>query len=133
MSPVMAIGTLAAVAGAAGIAKLLGLGGGRIEDEAEAASIAARTIAGFVPVRARLDRDGQAALVRGRAGDLVVLKMHGAMASARQLTPPLAVTVIAATVRVPTGDARFGDVTFKFEDAEQARDLTRMLERNFDG
>ncbi|PZO92037.1 MAG: hypothetical protein DI623_00875 [Sphingomonas sanxanigenens] len=133
MSALTAIGTLAAIVGVAGMARLLGLGGGRIENESEAASIAARTIAGFAPERALLDHDGQAALIRGKSGELVALKMHGAMPAARQLTLPLTATIAGSAVRVPTGDARFGDVTFKCQDAEKARELARMLERSFDG
>ena len=90
-------------------ARLLRLGGGRIENEAHAMAEAEAIFSGFDAARATVASDGQAALVRGRDGSVAVLKMHGARVAARRLGS-LDAEPVPEGLRVQTGDARFGAV-----------------------
>ncbi|WP_448662686.1 hypothetical protein ACG3SL_18840 [Sphingomonas sp. CJ20] len=102
--------SLVAVLALAGIARLLRLGGGRIESEAAAIEAAEAMLSGFEAARAVLGADGQAALVPGRAGDAALLKVHGAHIAARRLAPGYAAVSVPEGLRIDSGDARFGAV-----------------------
>lgn len=102
-------GSLIAILLLALAAKLLRLGGGRIESEAQAMAEAEAILSGFDAVRATIASDGQAALVHGRDGSVAVLKMHGARVAGRRLATLDAVAAPEG-LRVRTGDARFGAV-----------------------
>ena len=71
-------GSLAGVLGLALIARLLGLGGAALADEAEAVRIAEAELPGFEAVAAVLGDDRQSANVTGTDGRVVQLRRHGA-------------------------------------------------------
>lgn len=83
MNWALAAGSLAAVLTLAGIAWLLGLGGGGIDEEAEAMVAAEDAVSGFEAVSAIIADDRRSAIVRGRDGDTVQLMMKGARVVAR--------------------------------------------------
>lgn len=103
------LGSLVAILLLALAAKLLRLGGGRIESEAQAMAEAEAILSGFDAERATVASDGQAALVYGRDGSVAVLKVHGARVAGRRLAR-LDAEPLPQGLRVQTGDARFGAV-----------------------
>ena len=105
-------GSLAAVLGLAGIARVLRLGGGAIGSEAEAMRAAEDALPGFEGERATLGSDGRAALVHGRDGSVALLKLHGTQIAARRLTAPRMVPS-AEGLLVDSGEARFGKVLLR--------------------
>ena len=71
-------GSLAGVLGLALIARLLGLGGTKLADEAEAMAIAEAERPGFRAVTATLADDREGATVSGGDGHTLRLRRHGA-------------------------------------------------------
>jgi predicted phage tail protein len=71
-------GSLAGVLGLAVVARLLGLGGGELADEAEAMRIAEAEMPGFRAVSAQLADDRRSALVTGADGTTLRVRQHGA-------------------------------------------------------
>jgi hypothetical protein len=110
MNPALLIGSLAGVLGLAAAAWLLGLGGGTIGDEADARLRAEESHVGFTAQAAVRSSDGQTAAVLGSDGSVILLKVHGARIAARHVTPPLAVRRDGNTLRIASGDPRFGDI-----------------------
>ena len=108
------------------IAWWLGLGGGAIAGEAGACQAAEDSQFGFVAEAAIVSADGKAALVRGRDGTLLLLKVHGANLAARRLAPPLRVTAIEDGVLVATGERMFGDVRLRLSPEDRDKLLTRV-------
>lgn len=78
MNWVLLAGSLAGVLGLALIARLLGLGGGELSDDAEAMRIAEAEVPGFEALSATVAQDRRSALVVGRDGSAVRLRQHGA-------------------------------------------------------
>jgi len=92
----------------------LGLGRGAvIASGEEARETAEGMISGFNAGEALLGSDGKAALVHGKAGDVALLKMHGARIAARHLRLPLASQSTPDGLRIDSGDKRFGDVLLR--------------------
>ena len=82
-------GSLAGVAALVLASRLLGLGRNpRIADEGEARELAGNAIPGFDPHDVALDAAGRGALVRDRAGRVVLLSPHGARFVGRMLETP---------------------------------------------
>lgn len=119
-------GSLAAILGLAGIARLLRLGESRIDDPARACAFAEEMLAGFSARRALLSADGSAALVAGD-GTVAVLKRHGARVAARRLAPPLRLREAIEGVTVDTGERLFGAVTLVGVLADDVRALEASL------
>jgi hypothetical protein len=71
-------GSLAGVLGLALVARLLGLGGAALADEAEAMAIAEAELPGFVAAAAVLAENRQSAVVTGADGAQVRVRRHGA-------------------------------------------------------
>jgi hypothetical protein len=103
-------GSLIAVLGLAGLARLLKLGESRIADAEMARGLAEALLAGFEAREAVVGTDGAAALVAGN-GTVAVLKRHGAHVAARRLVPPIRLSPAVEGVTVHTGERMFGDVT----------------------
>lgn len=107
-------GSLAAILVMTLVAWALGLGrGGAIASAEEARATAEGMISGFDAGEALLGSDGQAALVHGKAGDVALLKLHGARVAARHLRLPLATQLIPDGLRIDSGDKRFGAVLLR--------------------
>lgn len=107
-------GSLAAILFMTLVAWALGLGrGAAIASLQEARETAEGMISGFDAGEALLGSDGQAALVHGKAGDVALLKVHGARIAARHLRLPLASEATPAGLRIDSGDRRFGAVVLK--------------------
>ena len=108
------------------IARWLGLGGGAIGGEAEACQAAEDNQFGFVAETAIVSADGRAALVRGRDGTVLLLKVHGANLAARRLAPPLPLTSVPDGVVVETGERMFGDVRLRLSPEDRDKLLTMV-------
>jgi hypothetical protein len=107
-------GSLASILFMTAVAWALGLGkGAAIASAEEARGTAEAMISGFDAGEALLGSDGKAALVHGKAGDVALLKMHGARVAARHLRLPLTSLVTPEGLRVDSGDQRFGAVLLR--------------------
>ncbi|MEP9358846.1 hypothetical protein [Sphingomonas sp. KR3-1] len=107
-------GSLASILVMTLAAWLLGLGrGSGIASAEEARDTAEAMISGFDADEALLGSDGKAALVRGKAGDAALLKLHGARIAARHLHAPLASEATPEGLRIDSGDKRFGSVLLR--------------------
>jgi hypothetical protein len=107
-------GSLASILFMTAVAWALGLGkGAAIASAEEARGTAEAMISGFDAGEALLGSDGKAALVHGKAGDVALLKMHGARVAARHLRLPLASLATPEGLRVDSGDKRFGAVLLR--------------------
>ncbi len=107
-------GSLASILFMTAVAWALGLGrGAAIASAEEARGTAEAMISGFDAGEALLGSDGKAALVHGKAGDVALLKMHGARVAARHLRLPLASLATPDGLRVDSGDKRFGAVLLR--------------------
>lgn len=103
-------GSLAGVLALAGIAWLLGLGGGRIDDPEAAMRLAEDHLDGFTAREAVLSADGNAAVVRGD-GEAALLRQKGAHVVVRRVTLPLRLTPADnAGVLVGSGDRDFAAI-----------------------
>jgi hypothetical protein len=78
MSWALLAGSMAGVLGLALLAKLLGLGGGELADEAEAMRNPEAEIPGLLAVSADLAEDRRSALVKGADGSRIKVRQHGA-------------------------------------------------------
>ena len=106
-------GSIAAILVLAGIAWALRLGGGTIQDAAQAMTDAEAILSGFEAERVTLASDGKAALVHGRDGSVALLKIHGSQVAGRRLTPPLDTRTTPDGLIVASGERRFGSVLLR--------------------
>lgn len=119
-------GSIAGVLGLAAAAWLLDLGGASIQTGDAACRAAEESRTGFAADQAFVSADGRAALVRGRDGSFVALKVHGAHIAARRLEAPLSLAATPDGVRLGTGDRMFGDLRLAL-DAEARDKLLALL------
>ncbi len=95
-----------------GFARLLGLGGDvRIEDEDHAAQLAEAAVPGFVAEEVTLDRARIGALVRDRAGRVLLIRRHGARFVGTEVTSHAGIRLDRHSLTLETGDRRFGALT----------------------
>jgi hypothetical protein len=107
-------GSLGSILFMTAIAWALGLGrAAAIASSEEARETAEGMISGFDAGEALLGSDGKAALVHGKAGDVALLKIHGARIAARHLRLPLASAPTPEGLRIDSGDKRFGSVLLR--------------------
>lgn len=93
-------------------ARGLRLGGDvRIADAAHAAQLAAAAVSGFVAHETVLDRARIGALVRDRAGRVLLIRRHGARFVCRELTSHVGIRLDRHTLTLETGDRRSGTLT----------------------
>lgn len=112
------LGSLAAILALAGLAWWLKLGAApRLTDEAAARRAAEEAESGFDPVAVTLDREGRGALLRDRAGRILLLRAHGSHFAGRILPPHTRVTQDAGTLEIDPGERFYGRVSLAVEDA----------------
>jgi hypothetical protein len=127
MSWLLLAGSLAAVLGLAGFARLLKLGGdGKVEDAGAAAKAAEQALAGFRAEGAMVSEDDRAAIVAGAHGRVAVVKCHGANLAVREVKWS-AVRSTHEGLEIETGDRRFGIVPVKGVDVLDVRRMARSL------
>ena len=83
----------------------------RIASEAEARALAEQAHIGFAAVEVALDRARIGALLRGRDGEVMLVRRHGARFAARQLTSHAGVRLDQEFLTLSTDDPHFGSVT----------------------
>jgi hypothetical protein len=104
--------SLAMTYGLYALAHALRLGGDvRIADADHAARLAEATIAGFDASEIALDRARIGALVRNRAGRVLLIRRHGARFVGRELTSHDGIRLDRNCLTLETGDSRFGPLT----------------------
>jgi len=83
----------------------------RLADEAAARALAEEARCGFAPVDVALDRARIGALLRNRAGEVMLIRRHGARFAARLLTSHAGVRLDQGFLTLSTDDTHFGSVT----------------------
>ena len=107
-----AIGSLAAILLIYAVVRALGLGEDvRIADEAEARALSEEARCGFAPVEVALDRARIGALLRNHAGEVMLVRRHGARFAARLLTTHVGARLDQGFLTLSTDDPHFGTVT----------------------
>lgn len=95
-----------------GLARAFSLGGDiRIRDEDHARALADEALCGFEPVDVALDRARIGALLRNGAGQVMLIRRHGAHFAARLLTSHAGVRLDRDFLTLSTDDRYFGSVT----------------------
>ena len=109
MNPLLFLGSLVAVLATAGIVAWLRLGeGGKLDDPAR---LAEDLLPDFEADEVFADAHGKAALVRGRDGSWALLRLQGLHPVVRRFAARPALRDEGGTVRIASGERRFGDVT----------------------
>lgn len=107
-----ALGSLLAILLVYAVVRALRLGEDvRIADEAEARALAEAARCGFAPVEVALDRARIGALLRNGAGEVMLIRRHGARFAARLLTSHAGVRLDQGFLTLSTEDPHFGSVT----------------------
>ena len=114
-------GSLAAILALAWFARRLGLGGNpRLRDPDEARRLANEVLDGFEAQEVVLDRAGIGALVRDRAGRIMLVRRHGARWVGRLVDRPAGVNLDQTFLTIALPDKTFGAVTLDLGDHTQA-------------
>lgn len=124
-----AIGSLIAVLLVFLIVRGLGMGSDvRIADEAEARALAEAARCGFDPVEVALDRARIGALLRNSAGEVMLIRRHGARFAARVLSSHAGARLDRGFLTLSTDDPHFGSITLDLGDKAQvwAASLRRL-------
>jgi hypothetical protein len=128
-----ATGSLVAVLLVFALVRAMDLGGDvRIADEAEARALAEQARCGFDPVEIALDRARIGALLRNAAGEVMLIRRHGARFAARVLTSHAGTRLDRGFLTLSTDDANFGSITLDLGDKAQvwAASLRRLGARS---
>lgn len=124
-----AIGSLVAVLLVFMLVRALGMGSDvRIADEAEARALAEAAHCGFDPVEIALDRARIGALLRNRAGEVMLIRRHGARFAARVLSSHAGARLDRGFLTLSTEDPHFGSITLDLGERAQvwAASLRRL-------
>lgn len=124
-----AIGSLVAVLLVFVLVRALGMGSDvRIADEAEARALAEAAHCGFDPIEIALDRARIGALLRNRAGEVMLIRRHGARFAARVLSSHAGARLDRGFLTLSTEDPHFGSVTLDLGEKAQvwAASLRRL-------
>lgn len=124
-----AIGSLIAVLLVFALVRTLDMGGDvRIADEAEARALAEEARCGFDPVDVALDRARIGALLRNAAGEVMLIRRHGARFAARVLSSHTGARLDRGFLTLSSDDPHFGSVTLDLGDQAQvwAASLRRL-------
>ena len=115
-----AVGSLVAILLVFVFVRALGLGQDvRIADEAEARALAEQARCGFDPVDVALDRARIGALLRNRAGEVMLIRRHGARFAARVLASHAGARLDRGFLTLSSEDPHFGSITLDL--GEQAQ------------
>lgn len=124
-----AAGSLIAVLLVFLLVRALDMGGDvRIRDEAEARALAEAAHCGFDPVEVALDRARIGALLRNRAGEVMLIRRHGARFAARVLSSHAGARLDRGFLTLSTDDPHFGSITLDLGENAQvwAASLRRL-------
>ena len=109
---IQTFGSLLAILLIYGLVRAFELGGDvRLADEAEARALAEAAQCGFAPVDVALDRARIGALLRNQAGEVMLVRRHGARFAARLLTTHTGARLDHGFLTLSTDDPHFGSVT----------------------
>lgn len=126
---VQAIGSLFAVLLVFALVRALGMGSDvRIADEAEARALAEEARCGFDTVDVALDRARIGALLRNSAGEVMLIRRHGARFAARVLSSHAGARLDRGFLTLSTDDPHFGSITLDLGERAQvwAASLRRL-------
>jgi len=124
-----ALGSLIAVLLVFALVRALGMGSDvRIADEAEARALAEEARCGFDPVEVALDRARIGALLRNSAGEVMLIRRHGARFAARVLSSHAGARLDRGFLTLSTDDPHFGSITLDLGERAQvwAASLRRL-------
>ena len=120
-------GSLAAILLLALAAKLLRLGGARLQAGSEACEVAEATFADFEAKRVWLDIGGASAVVAGKDGSYALVRRHGAHFIGRRSEQLARAEANGPVVTIPSGERLLRPFVITLESSEEARLLTSLL------
>lgn len=126
---VQAVGSLIAVLLIFMVVRAFGMGSDvRIADEAEARALAEEARCGFDAVDVALDRARIGALLRNNAGEVMLIRRHGARFAARVLSSHAGARLDRGFLTLSTDDPHFGSITLDLGERAQiwAASLRRL-------
>ncbi len=126
---VQAVGSLVAVLLVFVLVRTLDMGSDvRIADEAEARALAEAARCGFDAVDVALDRARIGALLRNHAGEVMLIRRHGARFAARVLSSHAGARLDRGFLTLSTDDPHFGSITLDLGERAQvwAASLRRL-------
>lgn len=110
------------------LARALKLGGKpRLQSAEEVKHAAAEVIDGFEAVRTSIARDGKAALASDKAGQIMLIKLHGNHFAGRILTQTARVREEVDGLIVESGETQFGKVRMSLSDPAYWADAINRL------
>jgi len=124
-----AVGSLVAVLLVFVLVRTLDMGSDvRIADEAEARALAEAARCGFDAVDVALDRARIGALLRNDAGEVMLIRRHGARFAARVLSSHAGARLDRGFLTLSTDDPHFGSITLDLGERAQvwAASLRRL-------
>ncbi|WP_394730499.1 hypothetical protein [Altererythrobacter sp. GH1-8] len=121
-------GSLIAILVLAWLVKKLGLGATRrLTDDSQAIAVAGEVSDGFAPIEVALDKQGQGALLRDAAGQIMLVKPHGVHFAGRILGPSAHAQRDREALAIDPGEKRFGMVTLQIDDPAPWEDAINRL------
>lgn len=121
------LGSLAAIAFLAWLARRLGLGGQPALHDADAVrAAAAEAVDGFETNELSIDSEGRAAICRDAGGRIMLLRPHGGHIAARILGPAATVETEGERLIVHCGERTFGSVSLNLRDDERDAWVSRI-------
>lgn len=120
-------GSLVAILLLALAARLLRLGGAKLESREEAREWAEALLSGFDGGEVWLDMDGASAVVAGADGSVAMVRRHGARFIARRQVLPLQADREGPVVIAASGERLIKPFVITLDSDEEARLLTSLL------
>ena len=121
------LGSLAAIAFLAWLARRLGLGGQpSLHDRAEVGTAAAEAVDGFEARDISMDSEGRAAICRDAGGRIMLMRPHGGHIAARVLGPAAKARAEGDRLVVHCGERTFGPVSLHLPDEERDAWVSRI-------
>lgn len=125
------MGSLAAIFVLALLARMLKLGASpKLESESDARLAADQAVSGFEPVAIAIDRQGRGAILRDAENRILVLRQHGSHFAGRLLESSAKVKANGNTLRITTGERRFGGLELDLDNTATWVDAFEALNRD---
>jgi hypothetical protein len=124
------VGSLVAILALAGLAYALKLGGAsRLASEDDARAAANEAVDGFAAVTLAIDKDGNGAILRDAAGQVLILKPHGNKLAGRLLTANSFAQAREGALVIDSGERRFGSAILEIDAPQTWAEAINRLEK----
>ncbi|QIG55437.1 hypothetical protein G6N82_09765 [Altererythrobacter sp. BO-6] len=122
------VGSLLAILLLAWLAHALRLGGKpALDSEAAIRRAADEAVDGYEPTAWSVDMSGKSAIMCDANGRLLLLRQHGNKLAGRILGPDATARIAPSTLRIDSGERRFGSVELKLDDAQAWAEAVNAL------